>query len=285
MRITVCVISILFGSAVSAAAADPPPQWLPVERVYYETVDQFFGGPVRPEGARFAADYFRVGAPSPLLAARISLAVLDAAGVSDANPLGFGSLIAIDCVPGWLSTELVSFVCGTLDGGAGTNYWITGYTYLIVGDTLKPLTADQVFKPNVRDALAKLAGTSVDDGLFELEKFLLREDGIVFVYYEDGDARPRFDRKITWAQLTPYLAPGFVRPRLPPPLGKAKSEAAGEALPRASFKSIHAPSGTPRFALHNGVVSDKATGLEWAERDNGSDLTHAEALAWARRCV
>lgn len=222
-----------------------------------------------------SATAFRVIAPTPVLTAILNSVVAWSAGIEGvARSTDWRDMT---CEATVTTTAFVSWVCGgttwSPDGGGGSARLATAMTYFVEGDGLRPAKLEQLFGSDAKKRLASLPGhrrsdaerTCTPDVTFD---FYVSADGVTFVQYEQ-------ECTIGWTEAHPLLLKDSILRRVFDADGSSLVLPAPEN-PKAAWAKAQ-----PRFVSQDGGVVDRATDLMWAVRDNGADIDHAGAVAFA----
>lgn len=263
-----------------AAAGPGPAHELPVTPLHIDlAVDD------QPIGS---IDYFRVVAGTPQLTGQLNAMIAEAAGA-----LGVLARIAagghgaprIACEPGIATDGFVSWKCVRLDdsGPAAGITHVTTAAYYLDGGQLREATVKAVFAStgDLATRLAALGGardtmTSYGGGSeachveAEATTWFVNLRGIEF-QAADGNRKCQ----LSWDTLEPVLVADS-------PARRLADDRPDEPRQRPSLGWNKA---APRFVALPGpddAVLDRLTGLVWAARDNGADISWPAAMAYAR---
>jgi hypothetical protein len=233
--------------------------------------------PKAPTAALAEVNTFRMIAESPLLTAQINaqlgadseaFGLLEESRVFDAPVYGTDereSLARIGskaCEVGFATSVFVSWMCRGgwhLHPGDVTNA-VDGHAYFIESGQLRPATFDAIFKPGAKLPSIEDCQPSRGDLLF------VSPAGIEFI--ASGKTT---GCSVPWDDLAPLLLPKSPLPAL----------AARKVEPKPKDPSVGWPKVSDRFVVTGETVRDKLTNLEWATHDNSTDVTWAQATAYA----
>jgi hypothetical protein len=153
-------------------------------------------------------------------------------------------------------------------GGPGLAASSRGGGYYIENGRLRPATRATIFA-KATDLDAKLAALG-DNGCHvkpESDVVFPSPQGIEF-----SDDNNKSGCLVSWADLTPLLAPNSPFPTLVAHQSDAKPKDPSAGWAKAA----------DRFVVKGETVRDQLTNLEWATHDNGADISWADAVAYAK---
>ena len=230
-------------------------------------------------GEHGSIDYFRVVASTPIATGHLNTLIAESASALGALTRWSDpryDALRITCEVGIASDALVSWKCvRQADGVAVT----AAFAYYLDHGQLRRVTGATVFAPRAdlatalaaleggRDSMASYGGgTEVCHPALSAATQFVTAGGIEF---QSDDGRDRC--LVSWDTLAPLLAAdGPATRRATDDAPAAPSLAWSKAAPR--FVALPAP---------DDAVLDKVTGLVWAARDNGADITWDAAIAYA----
>jgi hypothetical protein len=219
---------------------------------------------------------FRVVANTPVLTAQINARIASTAGILTAAQTTDMSR-DITCEEGVLTDAFVSWRCsGIVHGdGGGTAMTTDAAAYVIENGELRLATRERIFVADFAARMKAFTGKSrLGDACAPDAKMaiFIASDGVSFDEAEESCT-------IAWEVMFPLLRRDSILRRIIADGNIADTVDEPVEHPRVLWAKAQ-----PRFVVDPtkpDVVIDRATDLMWAVRDNGADIDHAGALAFA----